>query len=966
MIQLSVITATKPERLSKGFRLNDAGELEKIPGGQVVEGIIERHNVSVLGFAPLQKSLGPHQAVTYGIPEHDRARIVTADALSKMTDTGELPVIARTREHFSWPTGGGVLMIDYDPRAGTVPLTRDELRRAIYSVCPASETAPHIWSASASSCICDIKTGEELRGIMGQRLYLFVQNAFDITRAGQVLYGRLWLAGHGRFDVSKSGAFLDRTLIDGSVFQPERLDFAGGAACSRDLEQRRPDPIVYNEGGAYLDTRAALPDLTPDEQKRLAELKKVAREAAKPEADIARERWIDERLDQMAKAKPHIDRERTRGELRRAVTEYRLFGDFEIITEKHGVLTVGQLLDNPDKYHGVLCRDPLEPDYGNNSIARVNLRAAGTPFIWSFAHGGQRYTLHRAVTTVRLEGGELQFITGRCLELMQLDGAIYERGGELVRRADGKIFPVDPEYLRWHLGGLIRFEKFDGRAGAWVQKDCPADLAKTILALSGMWGLPKLTGIITAPTITPAGRIIDQEGLDPETGLYLDFPDPDGQWWAVPEKPTETELKEATESIWKPFSLFPFVDAVSRGSMLAAVLTALTRPVLPTAPGDLFTAPSAGSGKTLLALCLAILAGQTPEVFPRAQDDDELRKRLLAVCRGGAGCIIFDNLTGNFESDCLCAFLTSETLTDRVLGASSILSVPTNTLILATGNNVSLVGDLGRRFITVRIDPRMETPWQRSFPFNPLDFCREHRLRLTRAGLMLLKGFLASEAPKPQDRLASFETWSDFIRGTVCWIGKNGWLDVADPVKSISKNFDADPETNKLAALLHSWHTNFGNAGRTVAQVIRTAEPDKDSELWAALNEIAGERGTINSRRLGRWIERHRGRIVNALSFSRGETLRERITWHVQDVGKDSYDGFSNPYKETVSDKLYIGGEKTDKTDLSDTFTCGDCVAFHPSKLNPGGYGVCDSPTDGHYSRLPETPVNGCGAFRRA
>lgn len=456
------------------------------------------------------------------------------------------------------------------------------------------------------------------------------------------------------------------------------------------------------------------------------------------------------------------------------------------------------------------------------------------------------------------------------------------------------IHSVTSEWLRWYLGGFIRFERFDKRSDEWVPKDCPPDLAKTVLAMDGMWKLPKLTGILSAPTITPEGRLIEMEGFDEATGLYLEFSNNE-TWQPVPEKPSVHEIQAATENLWKPFERFPFVDAVSRSGYFAALLTAMVRLLLKTAPGFFITAPTAGSGKTLLALCLAVLGGNEPEVFPRPEDDTELRKRLLALCLRGTGCIIFDNLSGDFESDCLCAFLTTERLIDRVLGASSILNVPTNTLTLLTGNNVQLVGDLGRRFISVRIDPQMETPWNRSFDLEPLQYCQDHRLEMVRAGLTILRGYLQSGAEKPKGRLASFEIWSDFIRGAVCWVGENKWLDVKDPVESIVGNFSCDPETNKLRALLQAWEAKFGTTGTTVAKAIREAQKNPDDDLWAALNEIAGEPTGINSRRLGRWIERHRGRIVEGMRFTRGETVRERIIWHIENVGNVGKDTFHNP-----------------------------------------------------------------------
>ena len=97
----------------------------------------------------------------------------------------------------------------------------------------------------------------------------------SIPRAGQVLFDRLWLAGFGRYEISKSGALLARTVMDATVFQPERLDFCGGAAVGKGLVQRLPEPVLFNGDAPYLDTRAALPDLTAEERERLAHLREA-------------------------------------------------------------------------------------------------------------------------------------------------------------------------------------------------------------------------------------------------------------------------------------------------------------------------------------------------------------------------------------------------------------------------------------------------------------------------------------------------------------------------------------------------------------------------------------------------------------------------------------------------------------------------------------------------------------------
>lgn len=532
------------------------------------------------------------------------------------------------------------------------------------------------------------------------------------------------------------------------------------------------------------------------------------------------------------------------------------------------------------------------------------------------------------------------------------------------------IYPVTPARLRVILGRLIRFEKYDARKGEYVPCDAPKELCEAILSLGGEWNLPKLRAILASPTIDPAtGRIIETGGYDRETGILLDLPHT-AQWQGVPENPTPEQCKVAAETLWHPFRDFPFVTPVDRGGWLACLLTADCRPLLPTAPAFGLDATCAGTGKTLLAECAAIMAGGRYELMPPVGDDEtETRKRLFAALRGGANTLITDNETRHVDSATLCAVLTTGELSDRVLGESNNVTVPTLALMILTGNNLTLVGDLSRRVIKITLDAGIERPWDRSFDLDPKEHVKTNRLHLVCSALTLLRGFHTAGAPRPKGgRMASFEMWSDFIRGCVCWVAKNGWLDVADPVKSIESNFDADPDTNKLRALLVVWNKHFGSAGGTVAKAIKAAEGAPDGDLFAAMDEIGGERGKLNSRRISRWIERHQGRIADGLKFVRGEVVRERITWHSESVGSVVNVDTAIPPARNVrgeNDKYVKGEEKTDFSDTSDIPTCSECIRFSPSRVNPSGFGVCLSPPDAkHSSRMPNTPADGCGRFQ--
>jgi hypothetical protein len=54
------------------------------------------------------------------------------------------------------------------------------------------------------------------------------------------------------------------------------------------------------------------------------------------------------------------------------------------------------------------------------------------------------------------------------------------------------------------------------------------------------------------------------------------------------------------------------------------------------------------------------------------------------------------------------------------------------------------------------------------------------------------------------------------------------------------------------------------------------------------LRDIADERGEINRRKLGWWIRRHAGRIVDGRRFMRGSGNRSAETWKVEATGVSS------------------------------------------------------------------------------
>jgi hypothetical protein len=868
-IHFTVFTAEKPTVLSKTYSRSNDGALKKHPApGMLLQGNAETLICwDVNKLAEVLDRLGPENAVCWGRMSHGRARIVTKKSLGQIEPKHtDVPVIARSRENFAFRGTSG-MMFDHDGKR-----SEDELIDGMKTIFPEIETGPYIIRPSASSYIYDKTSGEMLCGLSGLRLILIVKDGVDIPRAAEVLNGRAWLHGFGRYEISKSGSLLERNeLFDMSVFQPERLDFCGGALCEEPLEQRLKTSRVLNHANP-LNTRAVLPDLTSAEKQKIAELKKDAKEAARPQAEEIKNAWIDERIqEQIAQRLELTDKERCAlaERFNAAVKHSRLYGDFEIALENGATVTVGQILDDPGRYHNMRCADPLEPGYRNDRrIAWINLYAAARPYIFSHAHGGRRFTLVRVRATTRLIAGERFSHVQRVLELLRLDGQIYLRGDELVQvDDDGRIIPLNGDALILAADRTVAFEKLDGRTSDWVRTDCPMHIGKGMMAARNLWNFPKLLGTATAPAYDPAtGRVIDADGYDEGTSLMLVLNNDQG-WPGVPPTPTLEQCETALDQLYRPFASFPLNGVLDEAVLLAAILTASVRPLLPTAPGFAFTAPTAGSGKTLMALALSAIAGsETPAVIPASDQGEETRKMLLSFGRTGTPVLLLDNIVGYFDSTALCAYLTSPFFSDRILGQTQYLQIPTTQLFLLTGNNLTLKGDLCRRVLSCTIDPQVEAPWTRSFSLHPAEYCKEHRYALLAAAYTLMRAARNAGATCP-DRTGSFEMWSDTVRATILWLTTSGLQSLPDPVQSIADAFESDPETAKLTEVLQGWRACYGSDAKTVAQIIKDSPNNGDHALRETLDLIAGERGNINPRRLGAWIMKNQGRIVNGLRF---------------------------------------------------------------------------------------------------
>jgi hypothetical protein len=895
-IQCCLITAKIPDCVTKEFSLID-GQMQKKTTASVLQGQMQiRHFDTSQQFADLLMQLRPDQCLTYGVPPKD-AGLITEEKWNQLgKPEDQLP---RSKAVFKWPTGAAVMMLDYDaPKDGTKPLGRKALVNTLLSVCPKLNSSGLIWWPSTSS---HIYSGEnQIAGLRGQRIYLLVKHGTDIERAGKVLNERLWANGFGRYEVGEGGQLLSRSVFDGSVWQTNRIDFAAGAKCGIGLEQRRGQPVLL--GGhdfELLDTLDAIPELTADEIQKSELNQSNWKLKLKSQAEVKKNEWIKARGDAIKAANPKLESQQVDLMVRRVLETNDLSGDWSLtIKDENGrakEITVLEALDAPDKYDGAITLDPIEPEYdGRRWVGKLYIKGA-RPNLYSFAHGGAVYLLNRQPAKIELVAGKSSEATDKLLEVMRASHDIFDFGKEMVRVGyAGIMHNLNDRSLQYAVGGLVQFwtkKKVNNFGIVEVLRDPPHAICSSVISLGSQRRLKPLMGVITAPTLRADGSLLNKAGYDLKTKLLYE---PVGDIPDIPMYPSKEQALQAIKELWKPFENFPFCGPVDRAVHLAALLTAAVRPSLTVAPGFGYDAPTQGSGKTLLARCVGVMIeGGEPSVWPHTagRDDEEIRKRIFTVLRSGARVLIWDNVVGAFDSPSMASCMTSPMLTDRVLGLSISSTVPNRMMLIMTGNNLILQGEMPRRILVCRIDPEVERPFSRHFELEPFGYCRANRQRMIASALTLIRAFFTHGVETPLNgRLASFEEWDECVRHSVSYANELFPDMFGDVMDSIVANQASDPELETLTIFLKTWFDAFPTRAISASELITSTSgilnDSKLIQLKKAIEDLPlSSTQQQSSKSVGKYLGHRKGRVVGGLVLEPGLKISDRQTWRVKRVG---------------------------------------------------------------------------------
>lgn len=493
----------------------------------------------------------------------------------------------------------------------------------------------------------------------------------------------------------------------------------------------------------------------------------------------------------------------------------------------------------------------------------------------------------RMKPTIRVVAGEIHRVVDAAERELAHSGRHHQRGGLIVTvvtdpgTRETRVQDINPPALVRALAGAATWEKYDARTEDWVRTDPPQRHTAVLFDSTSYHHLPVLNGLTRQPYLRPDGSLMTAAGYDATTGMFGVF---DAREFSVPAKPTRAQAVAALALLNGLLTEFSFGSDTDLAAALVAMITAAVRPSLVHAPMFHARAHMVGSGKSYLCELITAFATPqrgTPTTFPG--DDEECRKLLLAELLRAPAVVEFDNLTGDLVAHkSLCTALTSEHMSGRILGVSKTATVNTRALFLSSGNNVGPVQDMTRRCITIHLSPECEVPAARSFARPDLvrDVLRE-RARYVSAALTIVRAWIVAGRPITECKpLAGFSDWSARCRQPLLWLG------LADATGSVFKAMAEDPDRETLGRLLTGWRAAFGKTAAMVRDAVKQASAFRDEhvELREVLRDIADERGEINRRKLGWWIKRHAGRIVDGLRFVRASGNRSAEAWQVESV----------------------------------------------------------------------------------
>ena len=471
-----------------------------------------------------------------------------------------------------------------------------------------------------------------------------------------------------------------------------------------------------------------------------------------------------------------------------------------------------------------------------------------------------------------------QAVLAAGVDVFSRAGALVYPVGEFATAADGgktlmtrlSAFTVD-SFIEPVAESAI-FQRYSSSRKAWVDTNPPTQLVRMVLARERKWTFPRVSGIITTPTLRADGSLLAAPGYDLRSELYLWL---DLQLPPIPQAPTREQALEALATLKELFDEFSFQrKGLDLSVALSGLLTALLRGSLPTAPIFLVRADTPGTGKSYLVDVISMIAtGRLCPVITASPNREETEKRIGAVLLSGSPIVSLDNVTHDLGGELLCQITERPIVRIRILGRSEMPDCECHTSVFATGNNVGFAGDMVRRGLMCNLEALSERPELRQFKHDALTRARTDRAKYVAAALTIVRAYLAASSPTVCGPFGSYSAWSKMVRSPLVWLGE------PDPILSMEEIREEDPELTNIRELFDLWRSYLRlDTAYTTARIIEIACEQGVigyvnlgfRDLLLRVAPTRGKESKISRERLGLWLRRISGRPVKQHRLIKG------------------------------------------------------------------------------------------------
>ncbi|WP_417270400.1 hypothetical protein [Celeribacter sp.] len=631
------------------------------------------------------------------------------------------------------------------------------------------------------------------------------------------------------------------------------------------------------------------------DKETLALAEKMREEAIKSVQAAAvekREAWIARRAEEMAQVPEAVALET----LKRAIDDQVLSGAFVLSVRcpRSGSLrrhSVSEILMDKAGFDGWDAIDPIETD---PTAAQVvgKLRLKGDePHLDSYSSNRKRYQLFKHMDDIEIARREVLVsrvnpaaAVDSCVAALA-ESCVYFMSGDtpfIMRNGTARCLTVNR--LDYELSKLVAPVETVAKKDEEVQR--PVQLPpRTLNQIHELLvdHLPKLAAVVDHPVLRRDGTLIEKAGFDAATGIYVQngvarFPKIETEF--DPER-----IKDLVDTCLKPFRRYSYADHIKgRTAMLAAVLTAVLRPAMETAPMIAVTSPEIGVGKSFIAQALGVIAtGELPQMKSvERSSSSEMRKLLFADLLEQNPVMVYDNMDGAFRNEVLTSFITTPVWSDRVLGESRTGGSIRNTALLVTnGVNMSFPRGMSRRYLLIDLRPPCENHITADFGFTPQGEAKLRRPEIVAAAL----GIATAAQPDTPYRgtLGSFETWTRLVRDPIVRLMKEvPDLGLCDPLNLFKDAMNNAVDDETYRTFLETLYNVIGG-GDFEANDARQAINDS-VELGELIREISDSDPTLSNRSVAAILGKLRGLDLNGVKLT-SKKRQGRNLWKIEGLG---------------------------------------------------------------------------------